>query len=764
MRRAAQSLRAPGAFARLCVLPLALAAVTAGALEIEYATEARPEPLRECDVDRHRGEWLAARDCYERVLREHDDPRIAARAALALDDLQDANDRFRAAVEQYPEDPDVRAAWGELFLRTHQNDEAVRLFQEALELDDAHAAAKIGLAELSAQRFEGQARELLGQVIDTDPDRVEAQLLLARMDLEEGNVDDGDARLDTALEIVERTGDPPLEIYALKAAVDLLRGVEAGDWTERALEYNAAYGEIYATPAHFYVITRRYREAIELLERAVRVEPDLYSAHAELGVNLLRENRVAEAQEHLALAYRGDPYSAQIVNTLRLIDSFDNFVVSRHGRAADPESSRPGVILKLHADEAEVIRPYVLDLVYDSIAAYTQRYEFELAEPVVVELYPEHDDFAVRTAGLPGIGLLGVAFGYVVAMDSPAARSAGEFHWGTTLWHEMAHIFTLETTNHLVPRWFSEGISVFEEWQTGPLPGRHIPPNVLQAIADDKLLPVAELDSGFIRPSYDNQIVVSYMQAGLICEFIASTWRQAALVEMLGVFRDGGDTVAALEQALGISAGEFDTRFAAHVEAELGGVLDALDEWQSAQRRAHELAGGGDWTGARDAAHRAIELYPEYVDEGSAYLVAAEAAEQLGEDESATDLLTTYHELGGYHPDALARLASHLDAAGRRAAALGVLEDVRWVAPLTASLHSRLGDWLLEAGRAEQALTEYTLWQATEPHDQANVHFKLARAYLALDDREKGREHLLYALEIAPQFREAQQLLLEIVR
>ena len=38
---------------------------------------------------------------------------------------------------------------------------------------------------------------------------------------------------------------------------------------------------------------------------------------------------------------------------------------------------------------------------------------FELpAEPIVVELYPDHEDFAVRTAGMPGLGILGAAFGY----------------------------------------------------------------------------------------------------------------------------------------------------------------------------------------------------------------------------------------------------------------------------------------------------------------------------------------------------------------
>ena len=251
--------------------------------------------------------------------------------------------------------------------------------------------------------------------------------------------------------------------------------------------------------------------------KAVEVEPDLYSAHTELGVNLLRENKVAEAQQHLAIAYRGDPFSAPVVNTLRLIDSFESFVVSQHGPDTKMQGAVPnkGSILRLHKKEAPVIEPYVLDVVNRTIATYTQRYGFELKQPVVVELYPQHDDFGVRVAGLPGIGLLGVTFGYLVAMDSPARHADSDFHWGTTLWHEMAHVFTLEATNHLVPRWFSEGVSVYEEWTTGPLKGRHIPPQVFKAIKEGKFLPIADLDRGFIRPAYEQQVIVSYMQAGL---------------------------------------------------------------------------------------------------------------------------------------------------------------------------------------------------------------------------------------------------------
>mgnify|MGYP003411917587 CR=1 FL=1 len=82
---------------------------------------------------------------------------------------------------------------------------------------------------------------------------------------------------------------------------------------------------------------------------------------------------------------------------------------------------------------------------------------------------------------------------------------------------------------------------------TGPLKGRHIPLPVLGAIGEDKFLPIAELDRGFIRPSYENQVIVSYMQAGLICEYIAGRFGQTALEGLLVQFKAGKDTAQAIE-------------------------------------------------------------------------------------------------------------------------------------------------------------------------------------------------------------------------
>ena len=741
----------------------------ASALTIEYARDRAPD-LVKCDQLAYRGQRAEAQACYTGLTTTSMDSRIKADAARASGDVRAANSFFQAALKEYPKDAAVRTRWGELFAATHQNNEAVKLFQEALEIDDGYVPAKLGLAKVAAGRFEEKAKELANEVIEQAPESaIEAYLLLARTELEDGAVADADAKLDKALAIAEREKVTPLEIYALKASADLLRDKTDSSWTPKALALNKAYGDIYATPAYFYVITRRYREAIELYKKAVEIQPDNYAAHAELGVNLLRENKVDEAQQHLMVAYRGDPYSAPIVNTLRLIDSFENFVVSPHPptdvKAPDGSTVRtPGVILRLHKDEAPVIEPYVLDLATRAIATYTKRYGFELKEPVVVELYPEHDDFAVRTSGLPGIGLLGVTFGYLVAMDSPTARADADFHWGTTLWHEMAHVFTLEATNHLVPRWFSEGVSVYEEWSTGPLPGRHIPLTVIQAIKEDKFLPVAELDRGFIRPTYEAQVIVSYMQAGLTCEYISKRWGQEGLERMLDRYGEGQETGAAIQAALGIAPDAFDKDFRAFVDGEVGKVVSQFDDWQKVQGAAQKAARDEDWKQAAESAARAVELFPEYVDEGSPYLVRARAQRELGDTDGATATLLEYRRLGGHDPDALLSLEKALNMANRTADSIAVLKDALMVAPLREEVHSELADRLTAAERPAEAAVEYQALLAMNPHDLADAHYRLAKALFAAGDRDKSREQLLYALEIAPHFREAQQLLLEIVR
>lgn len=751
-------LRASCMCATLCMLGAPLAgAVYAQVIDYDPG---RSGELRPCDDHRYRGRQADARACYDRLLQS-DSELVRAEAAWALGDLRGANERFRSLVRERSQDVQARVRWGRLFVQTYQYDEAARLFQEALEIAPQDTQAALGLARVYAERFEGQAAPLLAQVLRREQDSVEAHLLGAGMALEENRVQAAEAALERAERALERRQLPPLEALALRAALQSLRERSPQPWIERALAYNPRYGAVYEQLAHFEIMRRRYHEATRLLQRAVELQPDLWSAHAELGANLLRLGEIERAREHFLIAYSGDPYSPTTVNSLRLLDRRDEFELSS---AASSVGGAPvEVRLRLHRSEAGVLRPYVLDLVRRSIETFSGRYGFRLREPVTVELYPDHDDFAVRVAALPGIGLLGVTFGYVVAMDSPSGRPGGEFHWGSTLWHEMAHVFTLESTAHRVPRWLSEGISVFEEWRTGPTPGVVVPPEAIAALRESRLLPVSELDSGFIRPSYPGQVQVSYVQAGLVCLFIEERFGFEHLAALLRQFQERVETAAAIEAVFHMPAAEFDQGFLGFARQRYATLLAEGEDWERAYRAAGEASARERWADVIEPARRAVQLYPEHVGPQSPHLLLANALERLGKRAEALDAMRSYRAAGGWDPAALRQLAQWLDEAGQAAEATQLLQSLNYSQPMDAANHAALGERLLVANRPAESLQEFQALLALSAHDPAPAQFGAARALRALGERAASRRQLLDALAAAPDYRPAQKMLLEIV-
>ena len=203
-----------------------------------------------------------------------------------------------------------------------------------------------------------------------------------------------------------------------------------------------------------------------------------------------------------------------------------------------------------------------------------------LPRPVQVEVYPDHEDFAVRTMGMPGLGALGVTFGEVVAMDSPSARRPGDFNWGATLWHEMSHVYTLTATKNHVPRWFTEGVAVHEEGERSPEWGNRATPEVLIAIRDKKLLPILKLDRGFVYPEYPSQVVVSYFQAGSICDFIKSRWGEEKLLELIHSYANLQTTQQIIEHDLGLSPEEFDKQYLVWIDKRYGSEATHFNEWR----------------------------------------------------------------------------------------------------------------------------------------------------------------------------------------
>ena len=124
------------------------------------------------------------------------------------------------------------------------------------------------------------------------------------------------------------------------------------------------------------------------------------------------------------------------------------------------------------------------------------------------------------------IGALGACFGRVVTMDSPKAREPGTFSWQATLWHEMAHVITLQMSNQRVPRWLTEGISVYEEGKARPEWGRDMEVPFAMALQRQGTLKLKDLNAGFTRPE---TIALAYYQASLLVDHIVATYGQDAL-------------------------------------------------------------------------------------------------------------------------------------------------------------------------------------------------------------------------------------------
>jgi tetratricopeptide (TPR) repeat protein len=655
--------------------------------------------------------------------------------------FKEANEVFKQLEAKEPRNPDYKVRWGRMMLDHAQPSDAQDLFAEALGIKKDHAGALMGLALVASENFEGSAADLAKKALVSDPKLVEAQELLARIALEDNNNPKATAEAQKALAM-----DPNSEQgKAILATIDLLADKKGTAW-----DPHTARG--YETIGHFFVMNRRYEEGIVYFRKAIELDPQLYSARSQLGINLMRLGQNDEAYKQLEICYHNDFQDAATRNSLKLMDSYQNFVTF----------TTPTTILKLHKKEADLLRPYFQSEMDRAMATYEKKYRLKLEKPVQVEVYPDHEDFAVRTLGMPGLGALGVTFGYSVAMDSPSGRKPGSFHWASTLWHEMSHVYTLTATGHRVPRWFTEGLAVHEETAISPDWGDRLSPDVIGAIKNKKLLPIAELDRGFIHPVSPPQVIVSYFQAGRICDYINEMWGWDTLLAMLHDFGAGEETSAVVLKELKIEPAEFDKRFLAYVEKDTKNAVDHFDEWKKDLKSLVEKSAAKDWDAVIKSGVVIRDMYPDYVEEHSVYEALAAAYLAKGDKPAAIAELELYEKIGGRDPESLKLLAKTLEEAGRNAEAADALNRLNFIYPMDAAAHRSLGGLWLVQGNVKGAIREYAAVVARDSLDPAQAHFDLARAYHADKQDEQAKEELLASLEAAPGFRPAQKLLLEL--
>jgi hypothetical protein len=102
---------------------------------------------------------------------------------------------------------------------------------------------------------------------------------------------------------------------------------------------------------------------------------------------------------------------------------------------------------------------------------------------------------------------------------------------------------------------------------------------VLMAIKNKQLLPISDLDRGFIHPRAPAQVLVSYYQAGKICDFITEKWGWDTILAMLKDYANDVDTPTVIRKELKMEPEEFDKQFLAMIEAETKKSIDSFPEW-----------------------------------------------------------------------------------------------------------------------------------------------------------------------------------------
>jgi tetratricopeptide (TPR) repeat protein len=729
-----------------CALKAALlcSAFLAGAPHAARAAAATPDA---CATLRQHGKETDAHACYEGLSQQRD-PYLRAEGYWGLKMYQDANAQFRLAVAQSDGNALYRVRWGRLLHERFNNSDANNLFKEALQRDPKNAQAYLGLALVSADGFDNSAIESCEKAIEIDPKLTEAHELMANLALEDSVTA---AAIKEADEAIALSGDA-LDAMAIHAAVEVLADRPPDAWFDKIRAVNPTYGEAYALVAHHLILNRRYEDGVAYYRKALELAPQDWSARSELGINLMRLGQEDEPRRQLELSYDNGYRDAATVNSLRLLDSYKNFVAFKDD----------ALILKLQKKEADLLQPYFEALAKKAIATYEAKYKFKLPGPVQVEVYPDHEDFAVRTLGMPGLGALGVTFGEVVAMDSPSGRKPGDFNWASTLWHEMSHVYILTMTNHRVPRWFAEGLAVHEETQASREWGDRVTPEILLAIRDKRLLPVADLDRGFVRPQYDSQVIVSYYQAGRICDYIQNRWGADKLLEMAHSFGKVETTANVIQQDLGMTAADFDKQFLSWLDGDVGKTAANLDQWHESLKALAESAKEHKNDEVIKEGQQNRDLYPDYIYDASSYEFLAQAYEATGNKQQAAAVLTDYEKRGGHNPATLKELASLEEEFGKPAEAAETLDRINYVYPNDEQLHRLLGKLWLAQNNVAGAIREYSAVVAMHPMDMTSARFNLAQAYLAAGQTDKARENVLLALEAAPDYRPAQKLLLQL--
>lgn len=677
-------------------------------------------------------------------------------------------------------DPDCREAYlagGELALEKHDYELAARNFRQGLEKFPKDADFHGGLARAYAPSGRPEMFASAAAALQLNTNHIPSLLLLA-----DNLIDSEDyAGAEKLLARVVAINPWHPEAWAYRAVLKNLNGEGPGETDARAtaLRFGAK------NPRVDYLIgaklSQKYRfaEGAASQRRALQLNPGFGPSTIQLAQDLLRLGEETEGWRLAEDAYRSDGYNVTAYNLVTLKESMAKFQTL----------TNRDLVVRLSPREAAIYGTRVLDLLSEARAKLGAKYDLKLDAPVVVEIFPESKDFAVRTFGLPGdSSYLGVCFGRVITANSPATQVAHPVNWQAMLWHEFTHVVTLQLTRNKMPRWLSEGISVFEERQAQPAWGQRMNARYRGMILEDELVPLGKLSAAFLSPKDLEHLGFAYYESSLAVEFLVQRFGLDALKQVLGELGRGIHIDKTMEKHFKPMP-QLEKEFAAFARERAqkmgpsldwtkppakvlaGSNSDALEDWNLTHpnnfwgltEQAKRLILAKQYEAAKAPLTKLIEAYPENTGADNASLLLAEVQRALNSPELERQTLARLAMLDADAVEVFMRLMELSAAAQDWPAVLENAERYLAVDPLVAPPYRFMARACEALNKTQPAIKSYETLLTMDPPDPADLHYRLARLLRKAGD-PAAKRHVLQALEEAPRFGDAHRLLLEITR
>jgi tetratricopeptide (TPR) repeat protein len=628
---------------------------------------------------------------------------------------------------------------------------------------------------LAAEDRAGSAKEL-AEALKINPHDADSLLLKADQFIDSERYKEADQILQQVLDVNPRES----RAWAYRAVLAHLRGDQEGEASAR----QSALAPWPSNPEVNQLIGRklsqkyRFAEGAALQKLVLGLDPDYMPAKVQLCQDLLRLGEETEGWKLAAEIFSKDGYNVVAYNLVTLRDRLAGF------RTLEGD----GFVVRMDKREADLYGSRVLALLSRARKTLCEKYDVTISAPVIVEIFPQHKEFAVRTFGLPGAdGLLGVCFGRVITANSPASQGDHPSNWEAVLWHEFCHVVTLSKTHNKMPRWLSEGISVYEESLADPAWGMALNPHFRAMMVGDALTPLSQLSSAFLAPKTPLHLQFAYFESALAMEFMTE---RAGLPAMKGLLDDLGSGLSvneSLPRRTKLSLDQLDRAFAEFARQRAEKVAPgatweepdlpadatsaALSAWlekhpqsfQGLLRLGARLVVEEKWQKAKDVLSRVKALYPGYVGPDNPYLLLAIVYRRLSESAAEHQVLEELAMRDGDAITAYLRLMEMDQASGDWA---GVAKNGRRylaVNPLVPTPHRQLARAAERLGQRDDALAAYRAVALLDDTDPAEVHYHLAKLLRDAGKPQEARREVLRSLEEAPRFREAHQLLLELV-